>query len=388
MSGYNQANAVFSYVKRLRKYFHINPELSGHEKNTYYRITSELKKMKVDYQTIGDYSIVAYINKDKENKKNIAFRTQMDAIPLKDLGKFPYKSSQPNISHSSGHDISMAVLLGAIKSIKDREDRYDGCITFIFEASGHTYKGAKEIINSGALLNVDYLFSLLCTTDIPNNSGAMYFTQQLLGADVLEIKWYGQAQPSSYVYVSKDTIMAAANFTDGIRDRISSRLSPAKIGIATVTKFLGGHIHDVTANYCELNLNLRYEDSETRAKIHTAINEALKSSEKRFRVTTEDRIIYSIPPLIPNKKAVELGKESFLNINKDFTFISEGLPIYSEGFSLYGTKTKCSLGIFGANNLNTEFSPSSSETFSPEESSLKTGVAWYVELANLYLDKK
>ncbi|WP_423363083.1 M20/M25/M40 family metallo-hydrolase [Mycoplasma sp. P36-A1] len=381
MNSYNEANSVFTYVRKIRKYLNENPELSNQERNTQQKIISELKDMKVEYELVSDYSVIAYVNRSKRYKKNIAFRAEMDALPIKDM------NSNNNVSHASGHDISVATLLGTIKIISENQKRYDGCITFIFESSSHIYKDAKYITNSNLLKDVDYLFSLFCITEVGKNIVGCNYGLQLLGSDIIEIDWFGQAQPSSAIYNAQDAIMAAVNFSDNLRSNISSKLTPYSLVLATITKIQGGLFHDIVANYCELTLNVRYNDTYSKQLAHKIINDSINYSEKRFNVTTKNKVVYSIPPLVADEEATKLLELSSKNINNNIVFQSNLTPIYSEAVSFYAKKIKCSLGYYGANSKVNIKSPLASDKFAPDEESFKVGVAWYLELARNYLLK-
>ncbi|MEG0686975.1 MAG: hypothetical protein RR425_06780, partial [Erysipelotrichales bacterium] len=78
-NAYKQAIFINPYTLKLRRYFHMYPELSNQEYFTHNKIIEELKAMKVEYKIVGDYSIVASITKGK-SKKKIAFRCEMDAL--------------------------------------------------------------------------------------------------------------------------------------------------------------------------------------------------------------------------------------------------------------------------------------------------------------------
>ncbi|PKP18694.1 MAG: amidohydrolase, partial [Bacteroidetes bacterium HGW-Bacteroidetes-21] len=115
-------------TKKMREYFHAHPELSFKEVNTAKYVCDVLKKHQIDFHAgIGGHGILAII-KGKKKGPVVAFRADMDALPIEELNKVPYKSTQKGVMHACGHDFHTASLLAFLLMMKEAGLDFNGTI--------------------------------------------------------------------------------------------------------------------------------------------------------------------------------------------------------------------------------------------------------------------
>ena len=99
------------YEKELietRRYLHRHPELSFQETDTAAYIRSTLNALGVPLmEGISGTSTVAVIKGEKTGPC-IAFRADIDALPVEEENDLPFKSEVPGVMHACGHDIHTA----------------------------------------------------------------------------------------------------------------------------------------------------------------------------------------------------------------------------------------------------------------------------------------
>ena len=146
----------------VRHFLHAHPELSGREKHTHDYIVKYLTNLHPNFlaKHVGGYGIIASFYGKKQGK-NIAFRADIDALPINDEINNAYKSHKVNIGHKCGHDGHIAILLTVADIISHNRQEY-GNIILIFQPEEETGNGAQKIIDSGILdkEHVDYIFGL------------------------------------------------------------------------------------------------------------------------------------------------------------------------------------------------------------------------------------
>ena len=110
----------FPEMVKLRRYMHMNPEVSFHEKNTAKFIENYLRELGIkDVKTnIGLNGVVARI-KGKDSSKTLAFRADFDALPINDEKDVDYKSKIQNTMHACGHDGHTVSLLATCKVLME-----------------------------------------------------------------------------------------------------------------------------------------------------------------------------------------------------------------------------------------------------------------------------
>ena len=90
-----------------------------------------------------------------EDHGTVAFRAEMDALPMDDMCGTPYESLNPGAAHLCGHDGHVAALLGAAQVLSELRSEIPGSVKFFFEPAEEmtppTEKmGAKAMIDDGA----------------------------------------------------------------------------------------------------------------------------------------------------------------------------------------------------------------------------------------------
>ena len=97
-----------------RRNFHQHPEISGQEKETAAFVADCLRRMGLEVQeNIAGYGLVGILRGDPQ-KKCVAIRADMDALPIEEANDCEYKSCYPGKMHACGHDAHMAMVLGAM----------------------------------------------------------------------------------------------------------------------------------------------------------------------------------------------------------------------------------------------------------------------------------
>lgn len=127
-------------ITELRHDLHRHPELSLHEMETKKRLV----------QFLSDNTSLKIVDRghwfyacNREEQGGIAFRAEMDALPIEEDGGFvPYASENPGVSHKCGHDGHMAALCGLALELD--ASSVDRPVYLIFQAGEEIGAGGKE----------------------------------------------------------------------------------------------------------------------------------------------------------------------------------------------------------------------------------------------------
>ena len=143
-----------------RRDIHKYPELSFQEYRTSELVAKQLENfgLKVE-RNIGKTGVVGTLT-GKSSGKTIAFRADMDALPIQETSDVPYKSVNDGVMHACGHDAHTAILLGAAEVLSKYSNDIKGTIKFIFQPAEEGYGGARFMIEDGAINNVDEIYGL------------------------------------------------------------------------------------------------------------------------------------------------------------------------------------------------------------------------------------
>lgn len=153
---------------KWRRHIHENPELSFQEAQTSQYIEDILKGLgNIEIIKPAKTSVIGILKGAKAGK-TVAFRADMDALPLQEETALAFASKNKNISHACGHDAHTAMLLATATTLSKIQNQLNGTVYFIFQhAEEQDPGGALDIINSGALEKVDAFFGMHVLPNYP-----------------------------------------------------------------------------------------------------------------------------------------------------------------------------------------------------------------------------
>ena len=149
-----------------RRNLHQIPEIDFDLPKTCRYITNVLQKLNCCILYPTQSSVCAYFDKGKEY--SVAFRADMDALPVTEQTGLPFSSRHEGFSHSCGHDGHMAMAL-CIAEYVDTALDLPCNVLVIFQPAEETTGGAEALVNSGIFekYNVTRIFGCHLWPELP-----------------------------------------------------------------------------------------------------------------------------------------------------------------------------------------------------------------------------
>ena len=146
---------IFEEIVKHRRHLHAHPELSFKEFETSKYICKVLDEHQIPYTNgIVETVIVALIEGKHPEKKCIALRGDIDALPIQENTALPFASKNAGVMHACGHDMHTSSLLGCAIILNSIKDSFEGTIKLIFQPGEELLPGgAKLMIAEGVLEN-------------------------------------------------------------------------------------------------------------------------------------------------------------------------------------------------------------------------------------------
>ena len=235
---FEQIEAQFADVVAWRRHLHQNPELSFQETETAAFVAEKLRSFGLEVKTnVGGNGVIAVL-KGKAPGKTIAFRADIDALPIDDEKDVPYKSTRPGVMHACGHDGHTAALLGTARVLSDYRDHFNGSIVFIFQhAEELPPGGAKEIVKAGVLDDVDAVFGAHLASELPVGTVAVGSGYQMAAVDRFELTVIGRGGHGAKPHEAIDSIVVGSEIVHALQKIVSRRIDPLESAVVTVGVF-------------------------------------------------------------------------------------------------------------------------------------------------------
>lgn len=324
---------------------HENPELPNQEFETTKLIKKLLKKADIEVLDLPlETGLVAQI-KGHPNGPVVAIRGDIDALPIHEETNLPYKSKINGKMHACGHDFHTAAILGAAYLVKRHQSSLIGTVKFIFQPGEESADGAKKIIETGVLEDVDAIFGVHNISD--EDVGVMGIRKGAMTASVdrFEIKIMGVGSHAAKPQKSIDPIVIASSVVTSLQTIISRNIGPTESSLLSVTHMESGNTWNVIPDYAYLEGTVRTLDENIREFIYKRMKDIITGVPQALGGTGE-LIWHPSSPATNNVEewvdyCTKLGKR----VGYDVKEISMGLE--GEDFGYYQKKIPGAFIIVG-----------------------------------------
>ena len=177
----------FQWLVDVRRDLHMHPEVSTQETRTTDTIISILEEFNIEVRRFSDMTGAVGLIKCAADGPTIALRADIDALPIQELNRVPYKSVNDGVMHACGHDASTAIMLGVAKKIIESGlvSKMKGNVKFLFQPAEERVLGAKAMIAKGVLDNprVDRIIAGHMAPDFSVGTAGVFKGQGYASAD-------------------------------------------------------------------------------------------------------------------------------------------------------------------------------------------------------------
>lgn len=380
----NKAADLQQELVAVRRHLHMYPELSMQEEKTSAYIQSKLKEYGIPFTAgIAVHGVVGLIKGKNPEKKVIALRADMDALPILEKNQTGYTSQNPGVMHACGHDVHMTSLLGAAKIINELSNSFEGTVKLIFQPSEEKFPGgASMMIKEGVLENPvpSTMFGQHVLPTLEAGKVGMKPGKYMASTDEVYLTVKGRGGHGATPELNIDPVLIAAHILVALQQIVSRNAPPQLPAVLSFGRFIAEGRTNIIPNVVKLDGTLRTFDEKWRLEAHQKITKMAASIAEGMGGTCEVFIDKGYPFLVNDEQTTAkakqyateyLGSENVMDLDlrmtaEDFAYFSQSVP---SCFYRLGIRNE-SRGII--HNLHTD-------QFDVDESSLETGaglMAW------------
>lgn len=266
--------------------FHEHPELGNREHRTTARIQDILRQLGLKIYSVTDTGIIGYLECDPAADA-VAFRADIDALPVEEETGVPYASKTPGVMHACGHDLHTTALLGAAQLLSSRKSELTHNVVFIFQPDEEGEGGAQRILDTGILdrLRVKAVFGAHVNPDLPAGSVGIKYGRFYASACVFDVTVHGCGSHGAEPEKGTDSLYAAARMCvqlkelTGNYDRERAVVTVGSLHAGTLRNIISDH-----ADYCGI---LRTAGLDLRDSMKARIREIIESVNHETGTTSE-----------------------------------------------------------------------------------------------------
>ncbi|WP_430810927.1 MULTISPECIES: M20 metallopeptidase family protein [unclassified Carboxylicivirga] len=382
------------YLKRIidiRRHLHAHPELSFEEHHTSAFIQDELAKMEIPFKAgFVKTGIVGYLRGKNPEKRTIALRADMDALPIQESNELSFSSRNEGIMHACGHDAHTAALLGAAMVLKDLREHWEGTILLLFQPAEEVFPGgAKLMMEEGCFAEHEpevilgqHVLPTMDTGHAGFKSG-MY----MASGDEVYITVKGKGGHAAMPHALTDTVLVASHIVVALQ-QVVSRIVPAQIPtVLSFGKIKADGATNIIPEQVELAGTLRTMDEKWRAIIKEKIHDIAKGTAQAMGAQCEIDIKDGYP-VVHNNTAITQKAIAYSQayLGMEATEIMD-IRMTAEDFGYYTLKYPCTFYRFGVAQNQGETGSLHTPQFNLNEDSLETAAGLLAYMAYEFMNE-
>jgi hippurate hydrolase len=326
-----QAQAMLPELQTLRRKLHAMPEFGLQLPNTLKVILEQIEGLGTITTSKQISSAVLHI-KGSQPGPTVLLRADMDALAVVEDTGLEYASTN-GYMHACGHDLHMAMGVGAAKILASRKDQLKGDVIvffqpgeeghhgadFMLEHGDHMVTGNKPIRAYGLHVFSSYPLGMMGSKAGPlmSSSGDMFVTVT------------GSGGHGSMPWLSKDPISVLSEIMSALQTMVTKRFNAFDPVIVNIGWVSAGDqaTTNVIPESASFGATVRVFSEENAAKLKIFTKELAESIAKGFGLTAT--VEFSVPTkvLVNNPEAIKSVEQVTSRIFAPGRYINLPTPI-------------------------------------------------------------
>jgi amidohydrolase len=372
------ANQFHSKVVGFRRHLHAHPELSFQEFETSKYIAEFLDEQGIEYQ--GGYvktGLVAHIKGKNPDKKVIALRADMDALPINETNDVSYKSTNDGVMHACGHDVHSSSMMGVAMLLNELKDEFEGTVKIVFQPGEEILPGgASLMIKENALKNPDaeliigqHVYPQLSAGEVGFKKGVY-----MASADELHVTVKGKGGHAALPHTTIDPILIASHIVVALQQIVSRNCNPVTPSVLSFGKIEGLGATNIIPDEVKLAGTFRTFDEVFRAEAKVRMKKMAESIAEAMGGACEFNIGDGFPFLINDDDVTETCRKAACEYLGEDKVKALDLRMTSEDFAYYSHILPSCFYRLGVTKPNGKEEGLHTSTFDVDESALETSI--------------
>jgi amidohydrolase len=281
----------------IRRHLHQFPEVGFEEWETAAFIRQQLQNLGLNYTVAAKTGTFIDIVGNSSGRK-IAYRADIDALPIQDGKSVDYASKIPQKAHLCGHDVHTTVALGIVENLLARKSEINGTIRVFFQPNEEgTPSGAPLMLADGVLGGCEEVYAIHVDPTLSVGKFAVRIGAVTAATDSFELHISGaktghSARPHEVI----DTVWVLHQIMNQwyqLATRVQDSRDPAVI---TICKLLaGGEALNVIPKTATCGGTLRTTHPDDRIKLQGLFAEIAHQTAKIYGATATLNFLKGAP---------------------------------------------------------------------------------------------
>lgn len=286
-----------------RRHLHSHPELSHMEYATTEYLAGVLTDQGMTPQLFPGTGLMVDIG--PSGGERLAFRADIDALPLTESTDLDYSSTVPGVAHACGHDIHTVVALALACALNTIELPIG--VRVIFQPAEEVMTGgATDVIQFGGLEGVNAIYALHVEPKLKVGRVGVRAGAITSASDVIEVRVRGEGGHTSRPHLAKDVVYALGKLVTELPTLLSRRVDPRTGTVLVFGSINAGFASNAIPESGMVSGTLRTANIGTWRSMRPLIGELV--AQVLAPTGVEHELIYNpgVPPVLNDDVATAL----------------------------------------------------------------------------------
>jgi amidohydrolase len=369
---------------RIRHHLHAHPELSYKEFETAKFVREKLGETGIPCQVMAETGVVGIIRGNNPERRTVALRADMDALPIREENDVPYRSVHEGVMHACGHDVHTTILLGAARILHELKDQWEGTVKLIFQPGEEKNPGgASLMIKEGVLTDPapQAIFGLHVHPGLETGKLSFRGGMVMASADELYVTIRGKGGHAAAPHLTVDTILVASQLIVSLQQIISRNRNPLSPSVLSITSVQGGYTTNVIPSEVKLMGTFRAMDESWRFKAHELIRKQATELVHSMGAEIDLHIDVGYPMVYNNESLDAVARTEAAAYMGQENILETEVRMGSEDFGYYTRQIPGCFYRLGVMNMEKGITSGvHTPTFNIDESAIEIGagmMAWF-----------
>lgn len=270
---------------KIRRSLHQIPEIGFQEFETQNYLMNVIQSLPQERLEIAKWKTGIAVKVAGSNPaKTVAWRTDIDGLPITEETGLAFISTRPGFMHACGHDIHMATAVGLLGKLIEEPIENDAVI--LFQPAEEGPGGALPLLEWLKADKRDFLpdmiFAMHIAPELP--TGTVATKPGLLFANTSElfVDLHGKGGHAAYPHLTEDMAVAAASLLMQLQTIVSRNINPMDSAVLTVGKLSAGTVQNIIAEHARLEGTIRTLNNDSMKKVKKRIEAMCRAVEEAY----------------------------------------------------------------------------------------------------------
>ena len=366
-------------LERLRTYrrdLHGIPELGFDLPKTIQYVQGVLRSLDCEISYPAQSAICAFFDGGKAD--TLAFRADLDALPVQEATGAPYVSRHLGRMHACGHDGHTALLLAFAGLVQERICSLAHNVLLIFQPAEETTGGARLICESNILerYNTSGIFALHLWPELPKGELWTRPGPVMAKTGIVQVEIEGKSAHVARAAEGADALRAGVDFLSRAYNMAETLLPISEERLLKFGLMQSGATENALSEHTYIRGTMRAFSSDMHASMHVGLLEIAASIESESGCRVRISLSEGYPPVIND---AELYTRVMAHLGAKGPKLLSAPFLTGEDFSFYQQRVPGLFFFLGTGGSE----PLHASTFDFDEGGLLNGLSLYERLLTL-----